>query len=80
MPGYGVVGTLLLGLMVQGTGGDWIEAWVKPFPINAAISGYALGQLSIFSSLPFSPLFSALHVIFHKKKHRQQQKRNGEVA
>jgi len=59
-PGYAVIGTLLLGLLIQATSGDWASR-VSSYPVSSALLGYALGQLSIFPGLPFGPFLTALH-------------------
>eukprot|EP00930_Biecheleria_cincta_P013660 TRINITY_DN12070_c0_g1_i1.p1 TRINITY_DN12070_c0_g1~~TRINITY_DN12070_c0_g1_i1.p1 ORF type:complete len:256 (-),score=17.30 TRINITY_DN12070_c0_g1_i1:402-1169(-) len=66
--GYGMIGTLLLGVVVQGTGGEWVSL-VTANPVLYATLGFVTGSFPLFPGLPFAPLYAYLHYKIHRAFH-----------
>lgn len=58
--GYGVNGVFMLGILVNGMGGDWAE-WANDNQILAAIVGFLLGSCGPFPGIPLTPLYTFIH-------------------
>lgn len=55
--GYGVYGTLILGLLVTGAGGDWV-AFAGDHEVGAGILGFLLGSFAFVPGLPLAPIYT----------------------
>mmetsp|Transcript_25068 Transcript_25068/g.50846 ORF Transcript_25068/g.50846 Transcript_25068/m.50846 type:complete len:247 (-) Transcript_25068:323-1063(-) len=66
--GYGFIGQMLLGCVVQGFGGDWVD-WVRQGPIRVAIYGFLFGSLALFPALPLGGPYAAIHYWMHRALH-----------
>jgi len=66
--GYGFIGNMLLGCIVQGFGGDWARL-VQESPTLYAICGFLFGSLALFPGLPFGSPYVAAHYALHRKLH-----------
>lgn len=66
--GYGFIGHMLLGCIVQGFGGNWKEL-VEQSPTLYAIYGFLFGSLALFPALPFGSPYAAAHYGLHRKLH-----------
>jgi len=66
--GYGFMGQMLLGCVVQSFGGDW-AALVTKSPILYTLYGFLFGSLALFPALPFGAPYAAIHYGIHRSLH-----------
>lgn len=66
--GYGFIGCMLLGILVQGLGGDWTAA-VASSPVMYPALGWMLGSFSMFPGLPLAPIYTFIHYKTHHALH-----------
>lgn len=66
--GYGFLGQMLFGCVVQGFGGDW-AALVTESPILYTVYGFLFGSLALFPALPLGGPYAAIHYGLHRALH-----------
>lgn len=66
--GYGFIGNMLLGCVVQGFGGDWAALQTQN-QILYTIYGFLFGSLALFPALPFGGPYAAIHYGLHRSLH-----------
>jgi len=74
--GYGINGIFMLGVLVNGFGGDWAR-FAYDHSILAPIAGFFFGSFMLLPGFPFTPIYMFIH---YKMDHKIKMAEVAQVA